>query len=299
MEVVRITPRGYCHGVVEAIRIAKRVSAERAATEPVTMLGYLVHNEHVTRDLADHGVGLVDAADRMQGLDSIDSGTVIFTAHGIAPAVVTAARQRGLNVVDATCSDVTRTHDLIRRLTGEGFHVIYIGKRGHSEPAGAVGVAPDMTTLIEAVDEVDDLSFPPGTRLAVTCQTTLSLWDTRSIINRLVERFPEIDVHNEICSATQERQEAAVLAAADVDCVVVVGSPRSSNSRRLVQVVEERAGKPAYLVDTADDIDLAWFAGMRRIGVTAGASTPTQLTRAVIAVLEGIPETPGSDLSNA
>ncbi|MEO8897667.1 MAG: 4-hydroxy-3-methylbut-2-enyl diphosphate reductase [Candidatus Dormibacter sp.] len=288
MEVVRITPRGYCHGVVEAIRIAKRVGTERAPGEQVTMLGYLVHNEHVTRELEEHGVALVDAPDRMKGLEQIESGTVVFTAHGISPQVVAEAQRRGLRVVDATCSDVTRTHDLVRRLTGEGYHVVYIGKRGHPEPAGALGVAPDHTTLVERIEEVDELDFPPGTRLAVTCQTTLSMWDTKAIIDRLVERFPDISVHNEICLATQERQEAAVLAATDVDCVVVVGSSRSSNSLRLVQVVEERGGKPAFLVDTAADVRPEWFAGMNRIGVTAGASTPTQLTRAVIATIEAV-----------
>jgi 4-hydroxy-3-methylbut-2-en-1-yl diphosphate reductase len=294
MEVVRITPRGYCHGVVEAIRIAKRVGSERAVGEQVTMLGYLVHNEHVTRELEEHGVALVDEPDRMKGLDQIESGTVVFTAHGISPQVVAEAERRGLNVVDATCSDVTRTHDLVRRLTAEGYHVVYIGKRGHPEPAGALGVAPDHTTLVERIEEVDDLEFPAGTRLAVTCQTTLSMWDTKAIIDRLAERFPDIAVHNEICLATQQRQEAAVLAATDVDCVVVVGSSRSSNSLRLVQVVEERAGKPAFLVDTAADLRPAWFAGMQRIGVTAGASTPTHLTREVIATIEALPA-PQSD----
>ncbi len=289
MEVVRITPRGYCHGVVEAIRMAKKVGAERSG-DPVAMLGYLVHNEHVTRELEGAGVRLVDAADRMAGLDQIESGTVIFTAHGVSPRVVDAARARGLDVVDATCSDVTRTHDLVRRLLAGGCEVIYIGKRRHPEPEGVVGIDPAHIHLIETIEEADAISFPPGTRLAVTCQTTLSMWDTRAIIDRLVERFPDIEVHNEICLATQERQEAAVRAASDLDCVVVVGSPRSSNSKRLVQVVEERAGRRAYLVDTAADLDPAWFRGMRRVGVTAGASTPTQITRAVIAAIEALPE---------
>jgi 4-hydroxy-3-methylbut-2-enyl diphosphate reductase len=289
MEVVRIAPRGYCHGVVEAIRMAKRVGAEHSG-EPVAMLGYLVHNEHVTRELEGAGVRLVDATDRMAGLDEIESGTVIFTAHGVSPRVVEAARTRGLNVVDATCSDVTRTHDLVRRLLGEGFEVVYIGKRHHPEPAGVVGIDPARVHLIETMDEADTVAFDDSTRLAVTCQTTLSMWDTKAIIDRLAERFPDIEVHNEICLATQERQEAAVLAAEDVDCVVVVGSPRSSNSRRLVQVVEERAGRRAYLVDTAADLDPAWFGGMRRVGVTSGASTPTQITRAVIAAIEALPD---------
>ena len=289
MEVVRITPRGYCHGVVEAIRMAKKVGAQNAG-EPVAMLGYLVHNEHVTRELEEHGVRLVDSDDRVAGLQQIDSGTVIFTAHGVSPAVADGARARGLRVVDATCSDVTRTHALVRQLLGEGNLIVYIGKRGHPEPEGVVGIDPAHIQLVERVEEVDGLDYPPGTRLAVTCQTTLSMWDTKAIIDRLVERYSDIEVHNEICLATQERQEAAVRAAADLDCVVVVGSTRSSNSRRLVQVVEERAGRRAHLVDTAADLDPAWFRGVRRVGVTAGASTPTQITRAVIAALEALPD---------
>jgi 4-hydroxy-3-methylbut-2-en-1-yl diphosphate reductase len=288
MDVVRITPRGYCHGVVEAIRIAKRVGAERGGSEPVTMLGYLVHNEHVTRELQESGVSLVEASDRMKGLDQVREGTVIFTAHGISPKVVEAAQARGLNVVDATCSDVTRTHDIVRNLVDQGYHVVYIGKRGHPEPAGVLGISPEHTTLIESIDEAGEVEFPTGTRLAVTCQTTLSVWDTQAIIERLVQRFPDIEVRNEICLATQERQEAAVLAAKDVDCVVVVGSRRSSNSLRLVQVVQEKGQKPAYLVDTADEVDPTWFRGMNRIGVTAGASTPTQITRQVIAAIEAM-----------
>lgn len=293
MEVVRISPRGYCHGVVEAIRMAKRVGAESGG-EPVSMLGYLVHNEHVTRELEASGVRLVDSDDRVAGLAHIDSGTVIFTAHGVSPQVVEGARERGLRIVDATCSDVTRTHDLVRRLLAEGREIVYVGKRGHPEPAGVVGIAPDHIRLVEHIEEVDDLDVPEGTPLAVTCQTTLSMWDTRAIIDRLAERFPDIEVHNEICLATQERQEAAVRAAEDLDCVVVVGSTRSSNSKRLVQVVEERAGRRAILVDTAADLDPAWFRGVRRVGVTAGASTPTQITRAVIAALEALPDEPGA-----
>ena len=288
MEVVRITPRGYCHGVVEAIRMAKRVGAEREPGEAVTMLGYLVHNEHVTRELADSGIRLVATEDRIAGLNEIASGTVIFTAHGISPEVVAAAHERGLKVVDATCTDVIRTHDLIRRLAAEGYHIVYVGKRGHPEPTGALGVAPGQMTLIETIDEVATIALPADLPLAVTCQTTLSMWDTQKIVDALVDRFPAIEVHNEICRATQERQEAAVRAATDVDCVVVVGSLRSSNSRRLVQVVEELAGKPAHLVDNAAELDATWFTGMHRVGVTSGASTPTQITRAVIAALEAM-----------
>ena len=292
MEVVKISPRGYCHGVVEAIRAARRVGAERAG-EPVAMLGYLVHNEHVTRELALSGVRLVDAATRLEGLAAIDEGTVIFTAHGVSPQVRAEAAARGLRTVDATCSDVVRTHDLVDRLLAEGYTVIYLGKVGHPEPEGVVGHDPLRVLLVETLEDVERLTVD-APKLAVTTQTTLSLWDTQALIERLQQRFPHIEVHNEICSATQDRQEAAVAAARACDVVVVVGSSRSSNSLRLVQVVEQLAGTPAHLVDTVDDLRLEWFAGCRRVGVTAGASTPSPLTRAVIQRLEAMEAPPAA-----
>lgn len=284
MEVVKIRPRGYCHGVVEAVR-ALRQAAEEHEGEPVAMLGYLVHNEHVTREFADRGVRLIDAPSRLEALEEVTEGTVVLTAHGVSPEVKDRARAKGLNVVDATCSDVVRTHDLVQRLTAEGYTVIYIGKVGHPEPEGVLGEAPGMIHLVQSLDDVEalELSTP---KLAVTTQTTLSVWDTQSIIDRLQQRFPHIEVHNEICSATQDRQQAAVEAAKECDVVIVVGSSRSSNSQRLVQVVHELAQRPAYLVDTVADLKPEWFINCQRVGVTAGASTPTILTREVIAELE-------------
>ena len=284
MEVVKITPRGYCHGVVEAIR-ALRVASEQHPDEPVAMLGYLVHNEHVTREFADRGVRLVDAPSRLEALELVDRGTVVLTAHGVSPEVKERALAKGLNVVDATCTDVIRTHDLVRRLSAEGYEIIYIGGRGHPEPEGVLGEASESVHLVETIADVDSLELSAA-KLAVTTQTTLSVWDTKAIIDRLRERFPRIEVHNEICNATQERQQAAVETAASCDAVVVVGSSRSSNTKRLVQVVQELAHRPAYLVDTAADIREEWFAGVERVGVTSGASTPSQITREVIQALE-------------
>ncbi|HEY6538969.1 MAG TPA: 4-hydroxy-3-methylbut-2-enyl diphosphate reductase [Candidatus Dormibacteraeota bacterium] len=286
MEVVKIRPRGYCHGVVEAVR-ALRQAADEHEGESVAMLGYLVHNEHVTREFAERGVRLIDAPSRLEALEEVTEGTVVLTAHGVSPEVKERARARGLNVVDATCSDVVRTHDLVQRLTAEGYTIIYIGKVGHPEPEGVLGEAPGMIHLVQSLADVDELELSTP-KLAVTTQTTLSVWDTQSIIERLRQRFPHIEVHNEICSATQDRQQAAVEAAKECDVVVVVGSSRSSNSQRLVQVVHELANRPAYLVDTVADLKPEWFAGCRRVGVTAGASTPTVLTREVIAALEAM-----------
>ncbi|MGH7643680.1 MAG: 4-hydroxy-3-methylbut-2-enyl diphosphate reductase [Candidatus Dormibacteria bacterium] len=284
MEVVKIKPRGYCHGVVEAVR-ALRQAAEEHEGESVAMLGYLVHNEHVTREFADRGVKLIDAPSRLEALEEVTEGTVVLTAHGVSPEVKERARAKGLNVVDATCSDVVRTHDLVQRLTGEGYSVIYIGKAGHPEPEGVLGEAPDRIHLVQSLADVDTLEIT-NPKLAVTTQTTLSVWDTQSIIEKLRLRFPHVEVHNEICSATQDRQQAAVEAARECDVVIVVGSARSSNSQRLVQVVHQLAKRPAYLVDTVADLQPEWFIGCNRVGVTSGASTPTGLTREVIAALE-------------
>lgn len=284
MEVLKITPRGYCHGVVEAIRAAKQTGRARPE-EKVYMLGYLVHNTHVTDELQANGVALVDADDRLNGLEAIESGTVIFTAHGVSPAVKQKAAARGLNVVDATCSDVVRTHELVKDLAERGYDIIYIGRRGHPEPEGVIGEAPGRVHLVQDSQDVDALQIE-NEKLGVTCQTTLSIWDTASLIRRVKEKYPHAEVYNEICRATQDRQEAAVEAAQHCDVVIVVGSERSSNSKRLVQVVQELAHKPAYLVDTVQDIRPEWVKGKQRVGVTSGASTPSQLTREVVEYLE-------------
>ena len=286
MEVVKITPRGYCHGVVDAFRIAKRVREE--TNGPVHMLGMLVHNTHATDDLQQQGIALVDQPDRFAGLNQIKEGTVIFTAHGVSPQVKQRAVELGLKPVDATCSDVVRTHELVADLAGKGYEVVYIGRKGHPEPEGVMGEAPGKVHLVQDPEDIAALDLQ-GDRIAVTCQTTLSVWDTEDLIGRVTARYPQAEVHNEICRATQERQEAAVEAAQHVDLVIVVGSPRSSNSLRLVEVVKKLGRKPAYLVDKMEDIDPRWFEGTRKVGVTSGASTPTQLTRRVIEFLEAMP----------
>jgi 4-hydroxy-3-methylbut-2-enyl diphosphate reductase len=286
VDVLKITPRGYCHGVVEAIRAAKQTAKARPG-EKIRMLGYLVHNVHVTDELQENGIELVDRDNRLEGLDQIDQGTVIFTAHGVSPAVKARAAERGLNMVDATCSDVVVTHDLVKDLVERGYDVVYVGRRGHPEPEGVVGEAPDKVHLVQDPEDVDALKLT-NDKIAVTCQTTLSIWDTAAMIKRVRDRYPHAEAYNEICRATQDRQEAAVEAAKDCDLVIVVGSERSSNSKRLVQVVQELAHKPAYLVDTARDIKPEWLEGKSRVGVTSGASTPTQLTRHVIEYLEAL-----------
>ena len=283
MDVLRITPRGFCHGVVDAIRLAQEAGQTHAG--PVYMLGYLVHNAHVVQELAQYNVQLIDLDDRFEGLEKIEGGTVILTAHGVSPAVKSRAMDRGLTVIDATCSDVYVTHDLIIDLVAKGYEIIYVGMPGHPEPEGAIGEAPDHVHLVSSTDDVARLNLE-AEYIAVTTQTTLSVWDTEDIIASVLDRYPSAEVHNDICLATQDRQEAAVAAADECDLVLVVGSERSSNSRRLVEVVRDIKGKPAYLVDTVSEIDLEWFVDTKRVGITAGASTPARVTRAVIEFVE-------------
>lgn len=287
MDVLKITPRGYCYGVVDALTLAKKAVSDPSIPHPVVVLGHIVHNRHAVDDLTRHGILTLDGPDRLALLDQVPEGaTVIFTAHGVSPAVRERAAARGLHVLDATCPDVTKTHVLLKDRVAAGFHIVYIGTRGHPEPAGAIGEAPaGSVTLVSSVEEARTVALPEQP-LAILTQTTLSQWDTRDIIAVLQSRRPDAEVHNEICLATQLRQEAAVKSAADVDAIVVVGDPRSNNSNRLVEVVEKVGGKPAYRVETADDLQEVWFRGLERVGVTAGSSTPSQITRAVIARLE-------------
>lgn len=288
MDVMKITPRGYCYGVVDAIQMVKLVAKDPNVPRPIYVLGQIVHNHHVVEEMESLGVISLDGENRLALLEQIETGTVIFTAHGVSPAVKVQAKQKGLHVVDATCPDVTKTHKLIEALVAQDYKIIYIGKKGHPEPEGAVGVAPEHVHPVEREADLAALSFSAEQRLAVTNQTTLSQWDTRALMEKVKEQWPQVEVYNEICMATQLRQEAVARTAPAADLVIVVGDKRSNNSNRLVQVAEDLAGREAHLVDSAADIDPAWLKGKQRVAVTSGASTPTQITREVIKRLEGI-----------
>lgn len=285
MEVIKISPRGYCYGVVDAMVLAMQTAKNLDLPRPIYILGMIVHNRHVTDSFEQEGVITLDGENRLELLDQIERGTVIFTAHGVSPEVRRKARDKGLTVVDATCPDVTKTHDLIREKTSEGYKVIYIGKKGHPEPEGAIGIAPEHVHLIEKEEEIMKLSIP-SERIIITNQTTMSQWDIRHIIKRLLEVFPKAEVHNEICLATQVRQEAVAEQASQADLVIVVGDPRSNNSNRLAQVSEEIAGVKAYRISDITELNLEWLKGVRKVAVTSGASTPTPITKEVIAYLE-------------
>ncbi|MBW7474627.1 4-hydroxy-3-methylbut-2-enyl diphosphate reductase [Paenibacillus oenotherae] len=285
MEIVKISPRGYCYGVVDAMVLALQTAKNLDLPRPIYILGMIVHNSHVTEAFKEEGVITLDGENRLEILEQIQTGTVIFTAHGVSPEVRRRARDRGLTVVDATCPDVTKTHDLIREKVAEGYEILYIGKKGHPEPEGAIGIAPDHVHMIEKEEEIDLLQLQTD-RIIITNQTTMSQWDIKHLISRLLSKFPTAEIHNEICLATQVRQEAVAEQAGAAELCIVVGDPRSNNSNRLAQVSEEIAGVKAYRVADVSEIQQEWLRGKQRVAVTSGASTPTPLTKEVIAYLE-------------
>jgi 4-hydroxy-3-methylbut-2-enyl diphosphate reductase len=265
--------------------MARQAAQNLDLPRPIYILGMIVHNSHVTNSFEDDGIITLDGHNRLDILDKVDSGTVIFTAHGVSPEVRRMARAKGLTTVDATCPDVTKTHDLIKEKVEEGCEIIYIGKKGHPEPEGAVGIAPEHVHLIEKEEEIAGLQIP-SSRIVITNQTTMSQWDIKHIMKKLLETFPGAEVHNEICMATQVRQEAVAEQAGQCELVIVVGDPRSNNSNRLAQVSEEIAGVPAHRIADLSELNRDWLKGITKVGVTSGASTPTPITKEVINYLE-------------
>ena len=288
MDVIKVTPRGYCYGVVDAMELARKAAKDPAVPRPIYIIGLIVHNRFAVDELTALGVTTLDGADRAAMIEQVSEGTVIFTAHGVSPLVKQRARERGLHVIDATCPDVTKTHDLVRDLVARDYLILYIGKKGHPEPEGVLGEAPDRVLLVENEGDLAAIPerFAQAERLAVTTQTTLSQWDTAALIAAIQARFPQVEVYNEICRATQVRQEAVAKMAVGADLTIVVGDPRSNNTNRLVQVAEERAHSPAIRVESLDDLKPEMLEGKKRVAITSGASTPSQLTRQVIQYVE-------------
>ncbi|MBB6446002.1 4-hydroxy-3-methylbut-2-enyl diphosphate reductase [Bacillus benzoevorans] len=285
MKVIKISPRGYCYGVVDAMVIARNAALDKALPRPIYILGMIVHNKHVTDAFAEEGIITLDGKNRKEILEQVDSGTIIFTAHGISPEVRELAKEKGLVTIDATCPDVTKTHDLIREKEHEGYTVIYIGKKGHPEPEGAVGVAPHIVHLVSNMEDVDGLTIQSD-KILVTNQTTMSQWDVAHIMEKIKEKYPQAEFYKEICLATQQRQEAVAAQAGEADVLIVVGDPRSNNSNRLAQVSEEIAATKAYRISDITELNLDWIMNAKTAAVTSGASTPTPITKEVITFLE-------------
>ena len=282
MDVLLANPRGFCAGVERAIEIVERALVQFG--RPIYVRHEIVHNKFVVADLREKGAVFVDE------LDEVPKGsTVIFSAHGVSQEVRRDAAARGLNIFDATCPLVTKVHVQVARLLKKGMEIVMIGHRGHPEAEGTMGQAEAGMHLVETVTDVASLEVRDPERLAYVTQTTLSVDDAQSIVAALRARFPAIlgPKKDDICYATQNRQDAVKFMAPQCDLVIVVGSPNSSNSNRLREVAQSR-GTEAYMVDNAGELRSEWLVGKNRIGVTAGASAPEVLVEAVIERLKAL-----------
>jgi len=282
MRILLASPRGFCAGVDRAIEIVEAALARFGP--PVYVRHEIVHNRHVVEELRKEGAVFVDEPSEVPR-----GGLLIYSAHGVSPAVRDAAAQQGLRTIDATCPLVTKVHVEARRFAESGHEIVLVGHAGHVEVEGTMGHAPDRMRLVEDVADVERLEVENPARLAVLTQTTLSMDDTRDVLDALRRRFPEVQLprKDDICYATQNRQNAVKAMLEDAELVLVVGAPESSNSNRLVEIAR-KAGLPAHLVQTADEIRPEWLRGIGCVGVTAGASAPEVLVEAVIERLRAL-----------
>lgn len=282
MDILLSQPRGFCAGVTRAIEIVERALERHGA--PVYVFHEIVHNQHVVQDLRQRGAVFVDA------LTEIPPGAItVFSAHGVSQAVVRQAREQGLEAIDATCPLVTKVHGQAQRFVRLGYRLLMIGHAGHEEVVGTMGSVNAPVTLLSDVQAVAQLNLADDEPLAYVTQTTLSLDDTREVIEALQARFPHIvgPSVDDICYATQNRQNAVRALSGEVDLVLIVGARNSSNSNRLREVAQ-RDGTPAYLIQDERDIELAWLQGVARIGISSGASTPEVLVQQVIRRLQAL-----------
>jgi len=281
-EVVLASPRASCAGVVRAVEVVERVLEDRGA--PIYVRKQIVHNTHVVADLERRGAIFVEEVDEVP-----EGSTVIFSAHGVSPAVRAAASERDLDVIDATCPLVAKVHAEARRFADSGFDIVLVGHEGHEEVEGTLGEAPARMQVIASADEVGGVRVEDPDQVAYLTQTTLALDETAGVVDALRDRFPNLagPSSSDICYATQNRQDAVRALAADCDVVLVVGSDNSSNSRRLVEVAD-RAGCRAALVEDGTEIPPELLIGAERVGLTAGASAPETLVEGVVRALDGL-----------
>ncbi len=287
MEIKAVTPRGYCKGVVKAIDIAKKTKLSNP-DKKVTMLGMIVHNKYVVEACEKMGIICLDGKGktRLELLDEVDEGIVIFTAHGVSDEVVKKATEKGLEIVNATCVDVIRTHEIVKSHIDKG-DVIYIGKKTHPETEGVIALS-EKVHLVTSIDDIKNLKNLKN--VLITNQTTMSLLDIKYLIEKCTEKYQDALVYEEICNATRVRQEA-IQKLIDVDCLLVVGDTHSNNSNQLKNIALKSGVKNAYLIESANDITLEMIKDAKKVAVTSGASTPTYLTMQVLSTLENFKDT--------
>lgn len=272
MEIFLTEYAGVCVGVKRAIKMAHKTAEE--ASGPIFVLHEIVHNTHVVNDLANRGVHSVD------DVAEVGEGTLIISAHGVAPSVIADAKSRHLDVVDTTCPLVSKIHRIVKALADKNYTILLLGEKSHDEVMGVQGHAKDHIHIFHRKEEIESLPLTDGP-VALVSQTTQSIKYFDEILALLVERYPQLEVHNTICDATEKRQTSALAIAGNMDVMITVGSMSSANSRRLQEVAGGLC-PASYLVDKASDVQAEWFAGRERVGVTAGASTPDYLIEGVI-----------------
>ncbi|MCF7926149.1 MAG: 4-hydroxy-3-methylbut-2-enyl diphosphate reductase [Candidatus Izimaplasma sp.] len=285
MDVVKITPRGYCRGVVEAINKIKKLDV-KTLKHPITILGMVIHNKQVVEHFKHRGIKTLHAPDktRLELLDQINQGTVIFTAHGVSQQVIDKARLKGLDIIDTTCDDVVKSQDTMHHLIDEGYDVIYIGKKQHPESEAAKALSPRVH-VVETKADLKQLSLS-NQKVALTNQTTMSLYDVFALSEHAKTLYDSLVVIDEICNATRIRQEAIENQPPDIEHCFVVGDTYSNNSNKLVEVSKQQAHIPASLIESVEDIDVSLLKTMSKVSVSSGASTPTKITNEVITFLK-------------
>lgn len=279
-KILLAAPRGYCAGVDRAVETVERALEKYGA--PVYVRKEIVHNRYVVDTLAKRGAIFVDETTEVP-----EGSHLVFSAHGVSPAVHAEARELSLQTLDATCPLVTKVHNEVKRFARAGYQILLIGHEGHEEVEGTAGEAPDVVHLVDGVKSVDRLSFPDDEKLVWLSQTTLSVDETMQIVRLLKAKFPHLadPPSDDICYATQNRQVAVKAIAEQCQLMIVVGSQNSSNSKRLVEVALQHGAEASYLVDYATQVDPAWLEGVHTIGVTSGASVPEILVREVLELL--------------
>ncbi len=285
MQVKAITPRGYCKGVVRAIEIAKNAQNEQ---QPIYILGMIVHNQYIVDALKERGIQTIDipGQTRLELLDQIQHGTVIVTAHGASDQVFQKAKNKGLNVIDASCLDVIKTHDLIKEKLNEGYDILYIGKKGHPEAEGAISIDEKRVHLITSKNDIQMMD--PNKHYVMTNQTTMSLYDVYDLCEYAKTILPHVTIEKETCTATKIRQEAIKNMEEDIDIVFIVGDPHSNNTQKLASIASEK--KEVHMIESLDDLNINWLKGKKKAAVSSGASTPTYLTNQVIDFLKQFDE---------
>ena len=284
MKVISITPRGYCKGVIKAIRAVKNAINNPEIKKPIYVLGYIVHNKYVVNELKDLGVITLDdtKTSRIDLIDEITDGTVVLSAHGTDPTVKVKLKEKNIPFIDATCEDVQKTFDLIKQHDNLGYFTIYIGKRNHPEAIAAISLSKKIV-LVETIDDIPNNIKGP---VFVTNQTTFSFIEIEHIIDKIISIYPNTLISEEICSATSQRQSAIIEYNKDVELCYIVGDPRSNNSKNLAIISRNLTNTKTFLIESVSDIDENDLIDISTVSVSSGASTPKYLTNKVIEFLK-------------